>query len=118
MNKKIIGILLMVLCTLFIASGQYFLKQGTNNLSIIYPDLLLNFPLLIGLFLYALGSVLLIVALKFGNLNELYPVLSITFVWVTLLSYLSLHESISNNQLIGISFVLLGVFVINKEDKK
>jgi len=51
-----------------------------------------NLPLLSGLVLYGLSTVLLVLALKDGELSLLYPVIALTYVWVTVLSLVLLHD--------------------------
>ena len=51
-----------------------------------------NLPLLSGLVLYGLSTVLLVLALKDGELSLLYPVIALTYVWVTVLSLVILHD--------------------------
>ena len=43
-------------------------------------------PLFCGYFLYGLGAVLFTLALRDGELSVLYPVISLTYVWVAILS--------------------------------
>ncbi len=54
--------------------------------------LLTNLPLFSGYALYGLNTILLVLALREGELSMLYPIIALTYVWVTLLSYALLHE--------------------------
>ena len=67
----------MLICTVFTAVGQILLKKGTNLLIFDIVSILTNFSLLLGVFFYALGAVLLIYALRYGELNVLYPIISL-----------------------------------------
>jgi drug/metabolite transporter (DMT)-like permease len=109
------GIYLMLVCTIFTAMGQFFLKKGAANLTI--PELFFNYSLIFGFFLYGIGALLMIFALKFGELNTLYPIVSLTFIWVTLLSIFVLKEPVSGYQYLGIGTILAGVFIIAKGGK-
>ena len=100
------GILLMLLCTLLTAFGQYFLKLGVKNI--------LSISLFFGLFLYGIGAVVMIIGLKYGDLNAMYPLVSLTIVWVSLLSFFFLGEKLTAHKLMGTGVILFGIFFITK----
>ena len=104
----------MFLTTLFTAAGQFFLKDGTNSFSVMG---LFNFSLIFGIILYGIGALLLIFALRHGELNTLYPMLSLTLIWVTLISAFLLHESITTSRIVGNIFILSGLVFITKGGK-
>ena len=118
MKKKYKGIALMLICTLFTAFGQFFQKKGTEILILDFFSLITNYYLILGLGLYGIGAFILIFALRYGEINVLYPIISLTFVWVTFLSVMFLGESTSTTQLLGIGIILSGVVFINKGAKK
>lgn len=112
MDKNLkLGILIMLLCTFFTAAGQLFFKYSSEsfqwNLS-----LLTNYNLLLGFFLYGLGALLLIIALKFGDLSVIYPIVSLTFIWVMLISVWFLGEKITNFKIGAVIFIIFGVILI------
>lgn len=109
MKNLKIGILLMVLCTIFTAIGQLFFKYSSVNFKLNIFSIITNINLILGLFFYALGAGLLIIALKFGNLSVIYPFVSLTFVWVLFISFWFLNESINNFKVSGIIFIVFGV---------
>jgi uncharacterized membrane protein len=114
-NKKINrAIILVISCTVFTAIAQIFLKFGANNLKLSFFGLITNMPLIAGLVLYALGAVLLIFALKQGELSLLYPFLSLSYIWVPLLSLIFLGEKLVFLQWIGIFTILIGVSFIRR----
>ncbi len=104
------GIILMLLCTVLTAFGQYFLKLGVKNI----PSLSLFF----GLFLYGIGAVVMIIGLKHGELNVMYPLVSLTIVWVSLLSFFFLGENLTSHKLMGMGVILSGIFFITKGANK
>ncbi len=79
--------------------------------------MLSNPPLVAGYSLYAVSTVLLVLALRDGELSVLYPILSMTYVWVLLLSLLIFHESINLFKILGISVIVLGVSFLGREDR-
>jgi multidrug transporter EmrE-like cation transporter len=56
-------------------------------------------------------------ALRFGELNTLYPIVSLTFIWVTMISVYVLNESISFSKISGITTIIGGVFLIQRGGK-
>ena len=111
--------LLVFGCTVLGAAAQIFMKLGANRLT--HPGLMgmaSNVHLLSGLVLYGLSTVLLVLALKDGELSLLYPVIALTYVWVTLLSLLLLHDKPNPYKLTGIAIIVIGVSVLGRGGKK
>jgi drug/metabolite transporter (DMT)-like permease len=48
----------------------------------------------------------------------LYPIIALTYVWVTLLSYTILHEPPNTFKNIGIAVIVMGVAVLGRGGKK
>jgi len=71
-------------------------------------------PLFGGLCLYGLNTVLLIFALRDGELSILYPIIALTYVWVTVLSVLLFHDLLNLPKIIGIAVVVIGVAVMGR----
>jgi len=107
MNNTL-GIILMIIVTLLNAAAQFLLKKGVNGF--------FNLYLLFGLLFYMFSALLLIIALKHGKLNVLYPIVSLTFIWVAVISVLFLSEEITYVQAGGIGSILMGVIFITKGD--
>jgi len=112
MKTKPIAIFLIIFSTLITASGQFFLKKGADNLQYEIMKIVSNYLLIIGLVLYAIGAVILIFALKNGELSVLYPIYSTSFVWVILISYFFLNEIINIWKIAGIILIIGGVSFI------
>lgn len=74
--------------------------------------MLANVHLLAGYCLYGLSTVLLVLALRDGELSILYPVISLTFVWVTVLSSVLFGEAVTANKLAGIAMIVAGVGIL------
>ena len=112
-------VLLVFGCTVLGAAAQIFMKFGANGLA--HPGLIgmaTNLPLLCGLALYGLSTVLLVLALKDGELSLLYPVIALTYVWVTVLSLVILHDKPNPYKLAGIAVIVIGVSVLGRGGKK
>ena len=102
-------------CTLLGAAAQILMKTGANHLA--HPGLLAmitNLPLMGGYTLYGISTLLLVLALRDGELSLLYPVIALTYVWVTVLSFVILHDQISPFKLAGIIIIVIGVAVLGR----
>jgi uncharacterized membrane protein len=106
-----LGFILMFVCTFFTAFGQFFLKRGMDNFS------LLNIHIYIGILLYGLGAAVMILALRHGDLSSLYPIISLTFIWVIFLSAMFLGEKITVPKILGTGTILCGVVLISRETR-
>ncbi|NQU98253.1 EamA/RhaT family transporter [Candidatus Woesearchaeota archaeon] len=105
------AIMLVVICTFLTSFGQYFIKLGTAKISGNLISIL-SVPLIGGFLLYGIGAVILIIALKYGELSVLYPFIALSFVWVFLLSTFVLKEVILFVNWFGLIFIILGVSLI------
>lgn len=106
------AILVMVICTLLTTVAQFLWKFGvlkvntTNFLSFLNPIILGGF------ILYGLGSILVLYALKNGELSVLYPILATSYVWVSLFSPYFFSESINFTRWLGVIIIVLGVILL------
>lgn len=117
MKKNIkVGILLMILCTLFGAAGQFFFKKSSAQLVLHPLALITNYPLIIGLFFYGFGAILLIVSLRFGPLSLLYPLIALNFIWVMIISAVAFSEVINSFKSVAVLFIILGVVFVAGSD--
>ncbi|WP_028552630.1 SMR family transporter [Paenibacillus sp. UNC451MF] len=104
--------------------GQVILKLGSNKLGTIPLELttvassmlrLLKTPeIIIGLILFGSSFLLWIKVLTRSELSYAYPMVSIGYINVVILSYFFLNESFNWNKLIGIAIIVAGVWIINK----
>ena len=110
---------LVFCCTILGAGAQVLMKPGANQM--VHPGLLgmlTNLPLMGGYCLYGISTVLLVIALKDGELSLLYPVIALTYVWVTVLSFLIFHDHINQWKLLGIVLIVSGVGVLGKGGRR
>jgi multidrug transporter EmrE-like cation transporter len=112
------SIALVLCCTILGAAAQMLMKIGLSHLS---PPGLMGYvtslPLFGGYCLYALNTVLMVFALRDGELSILYPIIALTYVWVTILSVLFFHETLNLFKLLGIAVVVTGVAVMGRGGK-
>ena len=113
------GVGLVFCCTILGAAAQMLLKTGANQLVNPTPlAMLTNLTLLGGLSLYGISTVLLVLALKDGELSLLYPVIALTYVWVTLLSLVVFHDHVNPLKMAGIAIIVAGVAVLGGGGKR
>jgi uncharacterized membrane protein len=106
------AIVIVLISQMFAAVGALYLKKGSKNVHRRISSFLLNRFVLIGLLLYGISAVMFVPALKYGELSVLYPLVSTTYIWATLLSMYVLGEKMNSSKWIGIGLILAGVVVI------
>ena len=108
---KLIAILLVVTSTLIGSFGSLLFKRSSSKTRFSF-GLLKDKVFLFGFSLYALSSVFYIFALKFGDLSLVYPLVSLAYIWIIILSKILLDEKINKYKIAGTSFIILGVILI------
>lgn len=106
------AILLVLFSTLLTSSGQLLIKAGAGNVTLSFISILTDYPLIIGIFLYAVSAVLLLIALRHGELSVLYPVIATSYIWVSLLSPIFFQEELNHFKWLGIMLIIVGVSLI------
>jgi multidrug transporter EmrE-like cation transporter len=124
--------LLVFSCTFIGALAQILLKQGTAQLGdhhlhltlgqvARHPELFFQFSLgvianpklFLGYCLYGVMTFLMAAAVKGRELSRLYPIIALTYVWVTILSlFLLPDEHLNFFRSIGIVFIVAGVSIL------
>ncbi len=112
MATELWAIGLVILATLIGAFGPILLKKASAKKLSTISSLIKNYYLFAGVSLYALGTILFIPALKGGDLSILYPFVSLSYIWVSLLSVRFLGEKMNKYKWIGVTFIIFGVTLI------
>ena len=99
--------------TLFTSIAQVMYKFGSKQLSWPISSILTNVPFMLGWVLYGIGALVMIAALKGGEVTVLYPVVASSYVWVLLLSKYYFGESINGWKIFGIIVIILGIGLIS-----
>lgn len=106
---------LVFVTTILAAAAQILMKNGVNQVDhISVMQLVTNLPLLGGYCLYGINVLLLMIALRDGELSMLYPIIALGFVWVTMLSIYFFHEPLTLWKIGGIIMIVGGVTVMGK----
>ncbi|MEO7143836.1 MAG: hypothetical protein ABI165_10080 [Bryobacteraceae bacterium] len=116
--------MMVFVCTLFGAPAQILIKTGAGrvpqhvNWFTALAAMMTDVPLIEGYALYGVSFILLTLALKHGDLSILYPVIALTFVWVSILSVLIFHDSMNAYKFAGIAAIVVGVSVVGLAGKQ
>jgi multidrug transporter EmrE-like cation transporter len=112
------SVLLVFSCTILGAAAQILIKLGMTHFQPTLQALLTNVPLIGGYVLYGINTLMLVLALRDGELSMLYPIIALTYVWVTLLSYGLLGEKPNFFKNVGIATIVIGVGVLGRGSRK
>jgi drug/metabolite transporter (DMT)-like permease len=111
--------LVAVACaTILQTVAQLLIKQGTNqlggnpSLTRVALAMLTVWPLFAGFALYGVVTVIMVFALRHGEISRLYPVMALGYIWVPLASVIFLDEPLSAIQMLGIAIIVSGVAIL------
>lgn len=111
------SVLLVVTATLFTAVAQLSFKLGSAAEGLYLGPFPVNLSVIFGFLSYAAAALLFIRALKGKQLSLIYPIWSLSFVWVFLISVFFLNEAVSVTNWLGIALIMLGVSLVGKGAK-
>ena len=104
------------------AAAQLLLKAGTNrigefafsldNLVPIGAKVATSAPILAGLACYGVSVVVWIMALSRVPVSVAYPMLSIGYIVNAIAAWALFGESLAAQKLVGIGFIVVGVFLV------
>ncbi|MDN4492523.1 SMR family transporter [Ureibacillus aquaedulcis] len=117
--------LITILLSVLLGSlGQVILKIGANKLgtlslawnSLFYDIFrIVKIPeIIIGLVLFGSSFLLWIKVLTKSDLSYAYPMVSLGYINVIVISYFLFNEQFTLMKVIGVSLIILGVIVLNK----
>ncbi len=105
---------LVFLCTVSGAAAQILMKEGAEHITGAgLLGIITNLPLMAGYALYGLNTLLMVLALRRGHLSVLYPIIALTYVWVTILSprfFPTDHLNVW--KVAGVTLIVFGVSLI------
>ena len=118
------NLLLVLVCVARGVGGQLLLKQGmsadkdaVDRASEVLPRLVkaARNPMVVsGFLLYFLSAGLWLIVLTRAELSWAYPLLSLGYVLVVLLSRVLFHEAVTASRLVGTLVVIIGVWLITR----
>jgi len=104
-NNLPVGIALMLTSALLTCVGQLCWKLSASRGSPLF--------LLAGFALYGCGALLMMAAMRFGELSVLHPMLSAGYVLSVVLGALVLREDVAANKLLGIAVITAGLVCLS-----
>lgn len=121
----IINYLLLAISITISVVAQTFLKIGVGEVGVIeslVPHTIIStlfifattWQIVLGLFLYMMGTFIWLVLLSRLDLSFLYPIGALQYVLVFIFSYFFLGEHITFGRIAGLIFILIGILIINK----
>lgn len=117
------GKYIVLISILFNVFGQYSMKFGMTKFGVvefnknIFITLFKIFTLphiLLGLFFYGISAVFWIIALSKVELSVAYPMLSIGYILIILISYFFLKEPLGIYKIIGTLLIICGIYFVSK----
>ncbi len=105
----ILPVLIIIFGAFIGAFGAIYLKKGSAmSFRLFYK----NKNLLLGLFFFGISTIPFMFAIRMGPLSVLYPFVSISYIFITILSKYLLKEKITKYKILGILFIIVGVTLI------
>jgi uncharacterized membrane protein len=111
----------------FVVTGHLLIKAGLNAAvassshvaawmrliqSVLQPEVVA------GLLIYFLGSVCWMIAVAQKEISFLYPLSSVNYVLVVIISYLWFAEAVSLQRASGVAFIVLGMVLLNRHPSR
>ena len=123
MQNKHLGLLLVFASVILVDVGQLLLKYGMTQVGSldfslgffpVFVHIFSNVYVLLGALLFVSSSIGWLVALSKVPLSLGYPILSLGYVLVSVLSWIFFGESLSLLRVIGLSVIVGGVFFLSR----
>ena len=109
------GVLLNAVAQLLLKAGAGSLADvelRIGNAAVIAGRLVLNPPIIAGLFCYGISVVVWILALARVEVSVAYPMLSVGYVLNALAAWWLFGENLSATRIAGIGIILIGVWLV------
>lgn len=104
------GIALILLSAGMACTGQLLWKLAARSESLLLVAA--------GLALYGGGALLMIIALKYGELSVLHPMMSAGYVLSLVLGALVLNEHVTVPRIIGVAVIIVGLIFLSSSEGK
>ena len=104
------GIVIMLCSSLLTCTGQLCWKLSAGQNTLLF--------LLAGFGLYGCGALLMIIALRYGDLSKLHPMLSAGYILSVVLGAAVLGEPVTGRKVLGIAVIIAGLILINLPERR
>ncbi len=105
-------IIYLILGTIFGGYGSLYLKKGSSKFTLKLKNWKDNLDILLGISLYGVSTIFYLFALQYGELSVVYPLTSMSYVFIAVLSVYYLGEKMTKNKWIGIILIIIGSFLV------
>lgn len=112
MKTQLWAMIAVILASFVGSWGTLLVKMGSEKFSFNIIKQLKNYKMILGYSIYVVSSIFFIIALRGGELSVLYPMVALTYVWVSLFSVRFLKEKMNLTKWAGIIFIVVGVALI------
>ena len=114
---KGIIIIYMLLSVILGAIGSILLKKGSAKVIFKFSitnffELIKNYKIILGITLHLIATIFLILSLHLDKLSIIYPLTSLSYIVVCVLSIYFLKEKMNRYKWLGILFILIGVMLL------
>ena len=114
-----LGFLLIMIGTFFAATGQLFWKAGVMRVNFNAFVTFLNLYFLLGFVCYGIALFFMIGSFKSGELSVIYPVIAMSYVWVSLASPLIFPgDYMTPLRWVGVIIILFSVSLLGISSSK
>lgn len=122
MERKFKGLLIAILSVIIVVTGQLILKYGleqsgadfSQGVLSAFIQIFSNVYVWIALIFLMVESLSWLIAISKIPLSYAYPLLSLGYVAVSVLSWLFFYENLSSMRILGLGIIVIGVFMLSK----
>ena len=119
MKTKPWAIALVLIVTLIASIAQILFKMAAQQLAFNPIALITNWPLIISAVLYIIMAILMIISFKGGEISVLYPIIALSYVWVSIASPIFFpQDSMNTIKWLGILFIITGIAFVGIGGRK
>lgn len=115
--------LILIFVIIINVAGQLLMKMGMNALKPLYFQdriskefirIFSNKYVIFGIITYIIGTFFWLYVLSKMELSISYPMLSLSYILIAVVSWIFLGESMSLNKIFGIVIISIGIYILNR----
>ena len=107
------SILFVIISSIFTAIAQLVFKISMKESTLL--ESISTLYLWLGLLSYGIATILFMISLRSRELSKTFPAISLSLVWIYLISYFAFNEKITYKIMLGFLFLIIGNWVILKK---
>lgn len=111
--NKLLAIIIVLLFSVFGAYISILFKQASRRFRFSFNGIFKNYKLIFALAGYGISALIFIYLLKFVEVSILYPIVSTSYIWISIFSIKILKEKMNKLKWIGIFLIIVGVSLIS-----